>query len=398
MSLGVGIFLAIAMLKIMFRINLAYLLMGFYIIAFALCFFISPNFWSVAFDSGGVTTGPMTVPFIMSIGAGVSSLRSGKNGHDDAFGLVALCSIGPILAVLILGICFSLNGGQYDVSDMIPTVESTRSGMQLYLHSFAEHAKDVAVALLPTLAFTVLFQLVTRAFSPKRLIRIGVGIIYTFVGLVIFLTGANEGFLPAGASIGHALAAAVGNGWLLIPIGMLIGFFIVNAEPAVYVLNKQVEQITAGAISAGTMRIALSIGVSAALGLSMLRILTGISILWILIPGYVIALGLSFFVPRFFTGIAFDSGGVASGVMMSAFVLPMAISACSTLGGNIMTQAFGCVAFVALTPIISIQICGLIYQLKAKRAISRFTSETETFLDYSDSFTQPDKEKKEVHS
>ena len=396
-SLGVGIFLALAMLKIVFRINLAYLLMLFYIAAFVACCFISPDFWSVAFDSGGVTTGPMTGPFIMAIGAGVSSLRSGKDGHDDAFGLVALCSIGPILAVLILGICFSLNGGEYDVSEMIPTVENTRTGMQLYLHSFVEHAKDVAVALLPTLAFTLMFQLVTRAFTLKRLIRIGVGIVYTFVGLVIFLTGANEGFLAAGASIGRELAST-GGGYLLIPIGMLIGFFIVNAEPAVYVLNKQVEQITAGAISAGTMRIALSIGVSAALGLSMLRILTGISILWILIPGYVIALGLSFLVPRFFTGIAFDSGGVASGVMMSAFVLPMAISACSTLGGNIMTQAFGCVAFVALTPIISIQICGLIYQLKAKRAISRFTSETETFLDYSDSFVKPDETKKEVHS
>ncbi len=381
-SLGVGIFLAIAMLKIVFHINLSVLLMIFYIIAFGLCAFISPDFWSVAFDSGGVTTGPMTVPFIMAIGAGVSGIRSGKDGHDDAFGMVALCSIGPILSVLILGICFNLNGGEYDLAEMIPVVPTTRSGLQLYLHSFADHAKDVAIALLPTIAFATMFQLITRAFSPKKLIRIGVGIVYTFVGLVIFLTGANEGFLPTGASIGQTIAG-IGNGYLLIPVSMLIGYFIVNAEPAVYVLNKQVEQITAGAISAGTMRLTLSIGVSAALGLSMLRILTGISILYILIPGYIIALGLSFFVPRFFTGIAFDSGGVASGVMMSAFVLPMAIGACSRLGGNIMTQAFGCVAFVALTPIISIQICGLIYSLKAKRAISRFTSETEVILDYS---------------
>ena len=385
-SVGVGIFLAIAMLKIMFRINLSLLLAFFYVIAFSLCFFVSPDFWSVAFDSGGVTTGLMTVPFIMAISAGVSGIRSGKDGHDDAFGLVALCSIGPILSVLILGICFSLHGGDYDMSQMVPVVENTRSGMQLYLHSFAEHAKDVAIALLPTIVFALLFQLITHAFSPKKLIRIGVGIIYTFIGLVIFLTGANEGFLPAGLSIGQTLAK-IGTGYILIPVSMLIGYFIVNAEPAVYVLNKQVEQITAGAISAGTMRLTLSIGVSAALGLSMLRILTGISVLWILIPGYVIALGLTFFVPKFFTGIAFDSGGVASGVMMSAFVLPLSIGACSTLGGNIMTQAFGCVSFVALTPIISIQICGLVYQLKAKRAINRFTSETETFLDYSDTFS-----------
>ena len=394
-SLGVGIFLAIAMMRVVFHISLSILLMIFYVIALVLCIFISPDFWSVAFDSGGVTTGPMTVPFIMSIGAGVSGIRASKDGHDDSFGLVALCSIGPILSVLILGIAFDLTGGAYNLSEMTPVVNDTRDGMLHYLHGFVTHAKDVGIALLPTMVFALLFQLITRAFSTKQLVRVGVGIVYTFVGLVIFLTGANEGFMPAGVTLGSSLAS-IGTGYILIPICMLIGYFIVNAEPAVYVLNKQVEQITAGAISSGTMRLALSIGVSAALGLSMLRILTGISILWILIPGYAIALGLSFFVPKFFTGIAFDSGGVASGAMMSAFVLPLAIGACSTLGGNIMTQAFGCVAFVALTPIISIQICGLIYNLKAKRAISRFTSETETFLDYSPSLRETLQNNEEV--
>jgi hypothetical protein len=225
---------------------------------------------------------------------------------------------------------------------------------------------------------------------------VGVGIVYTFVGLVIFLTGANEGFMPAGDMLGHSLAT-LGGGWVLIPICMLIGYFIVNAEPAVYVLNKQVEQITAGAISASTMRLALSIGVSAALGLSTFRILTGISILWILIPGYIMALGLSPFVPKFFTGIAFDSGGVASGAMMSAFVLPMAIGACAQLGQPIMTQAFGCVAFVALTPIISIQVCGLLYSLKAKQAIRRFTTENEVFLDYTPSLRKRTQTERKVN-
>ena len=393
-SLGVGIFLAIAMLRIVFHISLSLLLGIFYIVAFGMCLFGPSDFWSVAFDSGGVTTGPMTVPFIMAIGAGVSGIRAGGGGHDDSFGLVALCSIGPILSVLILGICFGLGGGEYELAE-IAVAESTRSGMAYYMHGFADHAKDVAVALLPTLIFSVLFQLVTRAFSTKKLIRIGVGIVYTFVGLVIFLTGANEGFRPTGLALGNILADLNSGAWL-IPVSMLIGYFIVNAEPAVYVLNKQVEQITAGAISAKTMRLTLSIGVCAALGLSMLRILTGISILWILIPGYVIALGLSFFVPKFFTGIAFDSGGVASGAMMSAFVLPMAIGACSTLGVDIMTQAFGCVAFVAMTPIISIQICGLVYNLKAKRAISRFTTEREVFLDYSASVFEEIKSPEEV--
>ncbi len=393
-SLGVGIFLAIAILRIVFRVNLALLLGIFYTIAFLLCFFVPQGFWSVSFDSGGVTTGPMTVPFIMAIGAGISRIRS-DDGQDDSFGLVALCSIGPILSVLILGICFRLEGGDYDMNDMMTQVEHTRAGMSHYLHGFVDHAADVGIALLPTIVFSVLFQLVTKAFSPKKLIRIGVGIVYTFVGLVVFLTGANEGFRPTGLALGQSLAD-IGGGELLVPICMLIGYFIVNAEPAVYVLNKQVEQITAGAISASTMRLTLSIGVCAALGLSMMRILTGISILWILIPGYILCLGLSFFVPKFFTGIAFDSGGVASGAMMSAFVLPLAIGACSTLGADIMTQAFGCVSFVALTPIISIQICGLLYSLKAKRAISRFTSEQEVILDYSDSVFETLQEPQEV--
>ncbi len=385
-SVGVGLFLVIAMLRIVFGISLSWLLIGFYVLAFGLCFFVSPDFWALAFDSGGVTTGPMTVPFIMAIGTGVSSIRSGEDGHDDAFGLVSLCSVGPILSVMILGICFSIKNLEY-IPDQTIAVETTRNLSEHYLIGFADHAKEIAVALLPIIAFALLFQLFTRAFTARKLLRVGIGLLYTFVGLVVFLTGANEGFLPAGRELGESLAGIAG-GWLLIPIGMLMGYFIVNAEPAVYVLNKQVEQITAGAISAGTMRLALSIGVSAALGLSMLRVITGISVLWILIPGYIIALGLTFFVPKFFIGIAFDSGGVASGAMMSAFVLPLACGACTTLGSNVMTQAFGCVAFVALTPIISIQICGLIYNLKSKKAVSRFISEQETFIDYTEQYAE----------
>ena len=387
-SAGVGIFLVIGMLRIAFHINLSVLLIGFYIIAFLVCIRVSPDFWALAFDSGGVTTGPMTVPFIMAIGAGVSSMRAGNDGHDDSFGLVSLCSIGPIIAVMILGICFSINGGEY-TPDLIEAIPETRSLMLHYVGGFVDHAKDIGIALLPIIVFALLFQLLTRAFSLHKLLRIGIGVIYTFVGLVIFLTGANEGFLPAGQSLGQALAG-LESGWILIPVGMLLGYFIVNAEPAVYVLNKQVEQITAGAISASTMRLTLSIGVSAALGLSMLRVITGINILWILIPGYIVALSLTFFVPKFFVGIAFDSGGVASGAMMSAFVLPLACGACYTLGQNVMTQAFGCVAFVALTPIISIQICGLIYNLKSRHAVNRFIAEQEYFIDYAEQSTEVD--------
>ncbi len=380
-SVGVGVFLVIALFRIVLGIPLSYLLVAFYAVTFILCLFVPSDFWAIAFDSGGVTTGPMTVPFIMALGAGVSSSRTSRGGHDDSFGLVSLCSIGPILSVLILGICYGLSGGEYSL-DLVP-VTDTREGIVQYFGGFGAHAAEVAVALLPIIAFTALFQLMTKAFSGKQLLRIGFGILYTFLGLVVFLTGANMGFLPVGYALGSSLAQ-MANGIPLVPIGMVLGYFMITAEPAVHVLNKQVEQITAGAISARAVLLSLSIGVAASLGLSMIRILTGISILWILLPGYIISLALSFFVPRIFTGIAFDSGGVASGTMMSGFVLPLAIGACTTLGGNIMTEAFGCVAFTAMTPIISIQITGLIYKMKSHQAVRRFIAEEEYFLDYTE--------------
>lgn len=380
-SVGVGVFLVIAILHILLNIRLSVLLIIFYGAVFILSIFVPADFWSIAFDSGGVTTGPMTVPFIMSFGAGVSAVKSaGNRSEENSFGLVALCSIGPILSVMILGICYALGGSEYEAVTLVE-IADTKEGITHYLTGFSKYMAEVGVALFPIIVFTVLFQIVSRAFSAKQLIRIAVGVVYTFLGLAVFLTGANEGFMPTGYSIGEALAG-IGGGELLIPVSMLIGYFIVNAEPAVYVLNKQVEQISAGAISRKVMSRSLSIGVAAALGLSMLRIVTGISIMWILVPGYLIALGLTFLVPKFFTGIAFDSGGVASGAMMSAFVLPIAIGAASSLGCNIMTQAFGCVSFVALTPIISIQICGLIFKLKARHAVRRFVSEKETFIEY----------------
>lgn len=379
-SLGVGIFLLIAVLHIAFKIRLSLLLMIFYAVAFGLCFFVPKDFWSVAFDSGGVTTGPMTVPFIMAFGAGISRIRSSEDDREGSFGLVSLCSVGPILAVLVLGICYNISDSTY-VMDEVKAVADTREGFVQYALGFSDYVAEVGRALLPIVAFTGLYQLLTRTFGLRQILKIAFGILYTFFGLSVFLTGANMGFLPIGYSIGERLADLNG-GWMLVPVAMIIGYFIVSAEPAVHVLNRQVEQVTAGAVPAKTINLTLSIGVSAALGLSMLRILTGISILWILVPGYIIALGMSFLVPEFFTGIAFDSGGVASGTMMSAFVLPMAIGACTCSGADIMTQAFGCVSFVAMMPVISVQVCGLIHRYKSKRAVSRFIAVEETFIEY----------------
>ncbi|MBQ8321095.1 MAG: DUF1538 domain-containing protein [Clostridia bacterium] len=379
-SIGVGIFLMIAVLRIVFGISLTLLMILFYVAAFIMAFFVSPSFLPLAFDSGGVTTGPMTVPFIMSIGAGVSAAKISADNRDDSFGITGLCSIGPIIAVLALGIIGGQNG-DYDAT--VPTVvENTREGALLYADSLLHHGLEVLKALLPIIAFAILFQLVTRAFTKVQMIRLGVGMVYVLVGLAIFLTGANVGFVPMGTEIGRSLAGYFG-GLPLIPISMLLGYFIVKAEPSVYVLNKLVEDMSAGAISGKTTGFGLSVGVCAALGLAAVRVLTGINILWFLIPGYIIALVLSFFVPKIFVGISFDSGGVASGIMMSAFVLPLCMGACDALPtADVMTDAFGCVALVAMAPIIAIQICGLAYRINTEDRARKFVSASETFIDY----------------
>lgn len=381
-AVGVGIFLTVAMLRIVLRIRLSVLLILFYVTAFILSIFVSDEFWAVSFDSGGVTTGPMTVPFIMSLGVGVASIRSDKNGQDDSFGLVALSSVGPIVAVLTLGIVFDIKGVEYEVTSPA-VVENTQDVLFQYLHGFGDYALEVLIALSPILAFFLLFQLVSRSFHKKQIIRIFMGFLYTFVGLVLFLTGANVGFMPVGSEIGKTLAA-LWDGWMLIPVGMIIGYFVVSAEPAVHVLNKQVERVSAGAISSSAMKKGLCIGVCCAIGLAMLRILLNVNIMYFLIPGYVIALGLTFFTPPMFTGIAFDSGGVASGAMVSSFVLPMAIGACSTLQGtgSVMTLAFGCVSFVALAPLISIQILGIVYRRKTHKIKRNFLAVEDRIVEY----------------
>ena len=364
-ALGVGIFLVIALLRMLFGIPLSHLLIVFYGIVFALTAFVPKDFLAIAFDSGGVTTGPMTVPFIMSFGVGIAAIRNDKHAADDSFGLVSLCSIGPILAVLILGMIYN-PGSTQQVSDSIPIIDNTVDLWQLFADELPTYIKEMAVSILPIIVFFGIFQLISRDINKRTLTKIGIGLIYTYVGLVLFLTGVNVGFMPAGNYLGQTIAG-LSYSWIIVPIGMIIGYFIVMAEPAVFVLTKQVEDLTSGAISANAMGLSLSIGVSASVGLAMIRVLTGISILWFLIPGYAIALILTFFVPKIFTAIAFDSGGVASGPMTATFLLPFAMGACEALGGNIITDAFGIVAMVAMTPLITIQIMGLVYKVKESK-------------------------------
>ena len=361
-AVGVGIFLALAIIRIKYQIDLSRMLIVLYVLLIVGSFFVPKEFLAVAFDSGGVTTGPMTVPFIMALGVGLASVRSDKNSASDSFGLVALSSVGPILAVLLLGCFYKPTEAVYSL-DGVAQVETTRDVAQVFLYEIPHYMMEVAISLLPILLVFVLFQLFTRRYRKRQTKRILVGMIYTYIGLILFLCGVSVGFAPVGAGLGSALAS-LRHPWILVPIGMLIGYYIVKAEPAIQVLNHQVENVTNGAVSVKAMNRSMSIGVAVSIGLSMLRILLNIPIQWIIIPGYLIALVMSLLVPKIFVGIAFDSGGVASGPMTSTFLLPLSIGVCQALGGDLMTDAFGVVALVALTPLIAIQIMGLVYKFK----------------------------------
>lgn len=363
-AVGVGVFLVVALLRILFQWKLSYMLIFLYIAVFILGSFTSENYLAVAFDSGGVTTGPITVPFILALGIGLSSVRGGKSSHDDSFGLVALCSVGPIMAVMIMGMFFKSSSNSFAYNP-ITDIANVSELFLLFGERFPEYFKEVGIALSPIVLFFVIFQLFALKLPKSQMIKMTIGILYTYFGLVLFLTGVNVGFLPAGEFIGKYIGS-LSYSWILIPLGMLMGFFIVAAEPAVHVLNDNVEVLTGGAISKGAMLWSLSIGVAISIGLAMSRILFEISIWYILIPGYALALILTFFVPKIFTAIAFDSGGVASGPMTATFLLPFAMGACKAVGGNMLTDAFGIVSMVAMTPLITIQIMGVFYSIKIK--------------------------------
>ncbi|MCL2498027.1 MAG: DUF1538 domain-containing protein [Symbiobacteriaceae bacterium] len=361
-AVGVGFFLITAILRILFRVNLNTMLIIFYGILFVASAFVPRAYLAVAFDSGGVTTGPITVPFIMAMGIGLASVRSDKDAADDSFGLVALCSVGPILSVMILGSLAPVGDTHY-LGNVIPELWMSNEVIGYFLKALPHVLQEVLIAFGPLVGVFIVFEAFTRRHQRRELIRMAIGFAYTFVGLVLFLTGVSVGFLPVGQEIGFRLASV--NPILLVVVGMVIAYFMVAAEPAVHVLNKQVEDLSKGAIPRAVLLQALSLGVAVSIGLSMIRVLTGISIYWLLIPGYLIALVMTFFVPKIYVGIAFDSGGVASGPMATTFLMPLAIGACDALGGDIMMDAFGTVAMVAMTPLIAIQVLGFISTRRA---------------------------------
>ena len=356
-GVGVGIFLMLAIIKIIFKINFNNLLIFFYMVLFAFVALLILNennaFLPLGFDSGGVTTGPITVPFIMALGVGVAKTIGGKNVNENSFGLVALCSIGPILAVVLIG-AFSKG----EIIYKLPNYSIADNVVLELLSSLWHSCKEVALVLALIVAFFLVIQSIYIKLPKRKLLQIAIGIGYTFIGLVIFLTAVAVGFMPIGFKIGTQLAAI--NEVLVVVIGFVIGFVVVLAEPAIHVLKKQVEDSTHGGISGRSLLISLSIGVGVSIALSMIRMIFDFSILYYVIPGYILSIGISFFVPRLYTVIAFDSGGVASGPLTSSFILPLAIGVCSVLQGEskILEDAFGIVAMVAMTPLITIQLLG----------------------------------------
>ena len=374
-ALGVGLYVMLGLLRTVMRLSLKIILAISYVVIFILAFAAPQSFVGIAFDSGGATTGPMTVPFIMALGIGVSSARlSSKGGSSDSqsdnFGLTGMASVGPIMAVLFYGLILSHHASVVSETAAALAGGKAVQGLRAFTAVLPHIVQEAAFSLLPVLVLFVVFQFFLLRLPPRQVARMIVGFIYSYIGLVVFLVGVNGGFMTAGRKLGELLgmrAAQSGGLWtaLLIGTGLLIGAVVVCAEPAVWVLTDQVESISGGTIKRKALLVFLSAGAAIAIGLAMMRALTGFNIMYILVPGYATALILMIFCPKLFTGIAFDSGGVASGPISSTFVLSFALGASQASGGR--ADAFGVIALIAMTPLIAIQVFGLVFQHKKKK-------------------------------
>lgn len=382
-SAGVGVCFLLGALRILFRIPLAYLLSAGYAIIFIIMTFVPKSFWAVAFDASGVTTGAISVPFIMSFCLGMSAVRSGASSEEDSFGLVAICSMGPVLAVLILGLCSK----NITVTETIaPAIDSSYGAIagefgSALLGSF----KEVALVMLPIIVVFFLFQFTMMKLPKSQLIKILIGLLYTYFGVVIFMTGVNVGFSDLGFLIGQELMLSKFS-WVIYPIALILGFVIVSAEPAVHVLTKQVSDISGNTISRRVLKTSLSIGVAISLALAVVKSVFSVNIMYFMLPMFVISLALAFYNPKLFTAVAFDAGGIASGPMSATFLLPLVSGITIATGGDVMTGAFGTVALIATTPILVIQVLGAIAKTarirRTKKAVVPVATEDIIVIEY----------------
>jgi len=365
-SIGVGVLIALGLARIVYNFPLHKFLAIMYGIIFVLAIFTTPEFLAISFDSSGATTGALTVPFILALAAGVSSLKKGtKASEEDSFGLVGIASIGAIMAVMVMNV---ISKTDTITAVLEREVTISTSILEPYIHNIPKAAKEIFVALLPILVVFLVFQFISFKLPRKALRKIIFGILFTFIGLVLFLAGVNAGFMDVGNIVGYSLAILDNKTYIVI-VGFILGFVTILAEPAVHVLTHQIEEVTSGYVKRNIVMFSLAIGVGFSVGLSILRILIpGLQLWHYLLPGYIISIALTFIVPMLFVGIAFDSGGVASGPMTATFILAFAQGAAEAIeGANVMVDGFGVIAMVAMTPLIALQILGFIYKVKSKK-------------------------------
>jgi hypothetical protein len=375
-SIGIAALLCLGLIRIVYNIPLYKLLTVLYLIVFVLALFTSPEFLAISFDASGATTGALTVPFILALALGVSTLKKdSKASEKDSFGLVAVVSVGAIIAVMVMNIIAGTNeiSGSLEYS----VIQSTAI-IAPFIHELPVIAGEVILALLPIIIVFLVFQNISFKLPRKSVHTIVKGLVYTFLGLVLFLTGVNAGFMDVGSVVGYSVAS-LGKKYYVIIIGFILGLVTILAEPAVHVLTHQIEEVTSGYVKRKVVLLALSIGVGAAVGLSMIRIVVAEVQLWhYLLPGYIIAIAMSYFVPKLFVGIAFDSGGVASGPMTATFILAFAQGVAEAIeGADVLKEGFGMIAMVALTPLIALQILGFVFKIKSAKGGLKADGETE---------------------
>lgn len=378
---GIGIGVAIALVRIVKSINIKIVFGVLYALTFLVVLFSPPEFVALAFDGSGATTGDVSVPFILALGLGISTTFSKSKSNDDSLGIIGISSVGPIVSVLLYGIIVKAkNGGTLppeNVYDM--TVKSD------FFQILSGNITDVALAVLPIVLISIPFLRFLLKLPRQTFLRLLLGVIPVYLGLLIFLSGIDYGFGFVGQYIG-GIFFEEGRGeifrWLLLPVGFVLGAAITVSEPAVTVLGVQIEELTNGHIKQGVIRITLAIGIGFASLLSILKILTEVNILWFLVPLYALALLMMIFTPKLFVGLAFDSGGVTGGALTSAFLTPLTLSiaaAVATAGGkemSVLTNGFGIISFISVTPLIAIQLLGILYDFRLKRAISETVDES----------------------
>ncbi|MFW6347141.1 MAG: DUF1538 domain-containing protein [Cyclonatronaceae bacterium] len=363
-ALGLAVFVTLSIVRIITGWSINYFLIGGYLLIFGLISLpvTQAYFVPISFDAGGVTTGPLAVPFILAFGVGIASVLERKTSSQDGFGLVALASIGPVLAVLILGII-------YEVPADVELSDKKAS------YTFTGTLTEVGFALMPLVMFFAFFQFYMLKLKTRKVLNLIIGIFFTWFGMSLFLHGVHIGFQPAGTAMGVILGEHA-HPWIIIPIGVLLGFVATFAEPAIRVLIQEVEKVTSGSVPQRVLLFTISIGVALSVGLAMARIMFGIPLLYLILPGYAVALSLIFFSSAEFTSIAFDAGGVATGPMTVTFVVAIALGFADVKeGSNPLVEGFGMISLVALTPILAVLILGLLFGAQDKRKQTRYKNE-----------------------